>query len=169
MDLFGPAQWAEGIWEFKLWRKQFRKRSCQGRTSLSDTDPSHLHKRLCWHHHSGKEERCRPQGLACHQGRLLGLASGYQERPWRRELLGHIQTCRRTAHLPPVFKKKDKRWSYILNETWKTNWIMVKCLNEWFCFITWMLHNMKYLGNTTKSSSTVYKYYAKWPGFYDLK
>lgn len=106
VELFGPAQWAEGIWESRQRGKQFRKRSFQGKSALPNTDPCRLHMRLCWLRRSGREELCHPQGPACHQGRLLGSASGYRGRPWRRELLGHIQTCTRTFHLQPAFKRK---------------------------------------------------------------
>lgn len=73
--------------------------------AVRERQPCHLHKRLCWFHRSGREERCHPQGPASHQGRLLGLASGYLGRPWRRELLGHTQTCTRTAHLRPMLER----------------------------------------------------------------
>lgn len=80
---------------------------------VRERQPCHLHKRLCWFHRSGREEQCHPQGPAFHQGQLLGLASGYRGRPWRRELLGHIQTCTRTAHLRPVLERKHRCWSKI--------------------------------------------------------
>lgn len=122
VDLFGPAQRPEGIRESKLRWRQFRKRSCRGKTALPNTDPCHLHKRLCWLHRNVREERCHLQGPVSHQGRLLGLASGYRGRPWRTELRGRIQTCTRTAHLRPV-EERNKSWSKILNKTGSTYWM----------------------------------------------
>lgn len=105
VELYGPAHQAKGTLESKPRLKQFSKRSRQDKTS---TDPCHQHRRLCWLHRSGTEGLCHPQGPACHQGRLLGLAFGYQGRPWKRELLGRIQTCTHTAHLPPVLERKTR-------------------------------------------------------------